>query len=220
MRSRSISPAYRQNLYQAPEVVTEADPDMPRGQVIALLRIRKREGDTDSLVAQVLAKLLALGNPDSGQMDRAALIADGYIQFDGELRDFVLLPRGLFKAQALARELAKTLGVHHIAYRSAARGSNRGPTVACSCGWNTWATKTNANTLRVFASRHLEKVEAGTDKPLGDIVEKIVSKLLDSGSAKQYSVPQFAAGLMNPGANVSGVPATAPGNNLNQQPTS
>lgn len=205
MLSRSISAAYRVNLYQEPVTETQAEPDLTRGQVIALLHIRK--GGDDSLFGKVLEKL---GPCDSGQMDRAALIADGYIQFDAKLRDFVLLPRGLFKAQAIARELAKTLGVHHIEYRSAARGSNRGPTVACSCGWNTFATKTNANMLRYYASRHLEKVEVGTYKPLSNVVDKIVAQLSDSASAKQYRVSGFAADL-NPGADVSSVDATAPG---------
>lgn len=209
MRSRYASPAYRVNLHQEPEAVIQAEPEMPLGQVIALLKVRK--GGDDSLFGRVLEKLLAAGNPDSGQMDRAALIAEGCIQYDAKLRDFVLLPRGLFKAQALARELAKSLGVHHISYSAASRGSNRGPTVACSCGWNTFATRTNTNMLRVYASRHQEKVEAGTYKPLGYVVDKIVSQLIDSGSAKQYCVSGFVADLSNPGADVSGISATAPG---------
>lgn len=194
MRSRTISPAYRQNLYQEPETVTQAEPELTRGQVIALLRIRK--GGDDSLFARVLEKMLATSNPDSDQMDRAILTAEGLIQYDARLRDFVLLPRGLFKAQQLARELAKTLGVHHITYSPAASRSNRGPTVACSCGWNTFASKTNANMLRYYAARHLEKVEVGTDKSLADVVDNILSKLIPSGSVALPPVaePGRAAG--------------------------
>lgn len=177
MRSRSISAAYRANLYQAPEAGTQVEPEMPRGQVIALLKVRK--GGDDSLFGKVLERL---GSTDSEQTDRAALIAEGYIQYDAKLGDFVLLPRGLFKAQQLARELAKSLGVHHVSYSAASARSNRGPTVACSCGWNTFASKTNANMLRYYAARHLEKVEAGTDTSLGDVVEKIVAKLVPQDS--------------------------------------
>jgi hypothetical protein len=210
MRSRSISPALRQNLYQEPETETHAGPEMQLGQVVALLKVRK--GGDDSLFGKVLEKL---GSSDSGQMDRAALIAAGYIQYDARLRDFVLLPRGLFKAQALARELAKSLGVHHITYSAAAPRSNRGPTVACSCGWNTFASKRNANMLRVHASRHLDKVAAGTFKPMSDVVDKIVSQLSDSGSPNTRP-PSFAASLSNPGADVGCVSATAPGSSFQQ----
>lgn len=209
MRSRHVSAAYRANLYHAPASEPDAEPELTRGQVIALLRIRK--GGEDSLFGKVLERLLAAGNSDSSQMDRAALIAEGYIQFDVKLRDFTLLPRALFKAQALARELAKSLGVHHITYSAAAPRSNRGPTVACSCGWNTFASKTNANMLRYYASRHLEKVDADTFKPMTDVVEKIVTQIIDSGSANQYSVSGFVADLMSPGAEVGCVSAAAPG---------
>jgi hypothetical protein len=215
MRRPSRSPAYRQNLYREREAVIQAEPELTRGQVMALLRIRK--GGDDSLFGKVLGALLATGSPDSGQMDRAFLIAEGYIQFDAKLRDFVLLPRGLFKAQQIARELAKTLDVHHIEFRSAAPRSNHGPTVACSCGWNTHASRTNQNTLRAFAARHLEKVEAGTYKPLGDIVDKIVAQLVsDSGSAKQYRVSGFVADLKSPGADARSVSASAPGDSSTQ----
>ncbi len=183
-------------------------PDLPLSQAFALIYVRK--GGSDSLFTKVSEAMRKAGvRFHMGDLDQ--LRALGYL-VKPHGSHHVLTPNGLFKAGMLAKDLARQFNVHHVAYGSAAPGSSHGPTVRCSCGWNTFSTRTNEGMLRHYAAKHLEKVEAGTYKPIGDVVDNIVSKLVsDSCPAKQYSVSGFVAGLKNPGADARSVSASAPG---------
>lgn len=185
-------------------------PDLPLSQAFALIYIRK--GGSDSLFTKV-AEAMRLAGIRFAMGDLDQLRALGYL-VKPHGTHHALTPNGLFKAGMLARDLARQFNVHHITYRSALPRSNHGPTVTCSCGWNTFASKTNEGMLRHYAAKHIDAVEAGTFRPMTDVVEKIVSQLIDSGSAKQYRVSGFVADLKSPGADARSVSASAPGRSL------
>lgn len=97
--------------------------DLPVGQKIALLKLRRGE-----VAGAILGHLRAMSAPDPEKADWRALIAEGRIaRVDGALR---LTPAGMWVASAILRDYARRFGVHAVSLRTAYR-----PHASCTCGW-------------------------------------------------------------------------------------
>lgn len=201
MKHFRTGPAWRTNLAPAPEVATEPTPEMPRTQMIALLEVRG--GGADSLFGKVLHYLKAVGSDEPTCFDLTQLREQGYIIWKRAGRDWgcdVLTPGGLHKAGMIAREIARTCGVHHITFIEPGKRSTHGPSASCACGhWSDFRSKRNAGALAREASKHLASVNAGTWKaprPIESFIDEIAPPQFDfSTPAKQYRVSTHAAAL-------------------------
>lgn len=146
-----------------PMRVTIHEPDMVRGQMIALLRVRARTAGDHSLFDKVLTKLMAVGSDEPTEFDLTTLREEGYIRWSEPLRDDQCLPRGYAKAGDLVRTFVHVYNVHHFTFHPATR--NSGPRVTCCCGWSALTTIRNENARHRRAHAHEEDVAAGRWPP-------------------------------------------------------
>lgn len=188
-RRHISSPCWRERIIDEP-AATEPDcpeVEMPRGQMIALLRIRG--GGKDSLFSKVLTCLMAVGSDDATQDDRYILASAGLITFDNATQNWKLLPRGLHKAEMIARDMARLYAVHHITFHFKQPRSNRGSFASCSCGgWHQTVTRKDGDDdrLRGYANAHLEAVARGTFKaprPMEEFLNQYMPLRLPLGAA-------------------------------------
>lgn len=144
--------------------------EMPVGQQIILLRLRKR----DELAIKVLASLRSMGVPEPSKADWSALFASRHIDrlpaltyLKGELQRnkgaIQLTPvTGLQAAVAVADHLAAKLGIHHIARRGPV--GTHGHCVTCTCGWSTYSSAgfSGRSSAGNYAALHLKQAAEGT----------------------------------------------------------
>lgn len=145
-----------------PRVDAAPEPQMPFGQKMALLKLRKGE-----LAAAILAKLAEMSAPEPAKTDWLALIEGRLIRRNfaqspaGRLE---LTPPGLSAVGAVMRELAPKYGIH-IFSRSGGRGTERGMVSRCSC--LTFSAGPHMNTrggdsrIRSSEHAHMCEVESG-----------------------------------------------------------
>lgn len=109
----------------------EPTPELPRGQVIYLLRLRG--GGPESLFGKVLHYLEAVGSDEPTSYDRTQLRDARLIRFDRVLQRDKLLPPGLSVVAQIAKDYARRYGIHHLT-TSGGHGTGKGTLVHCACG--------------------------------------------------------------------------------------
>lgn len=188
MRARHFraSPCWSERIVDAPTEETPAlatqEPEMSRGQMIALLDIRS--GDAESLFAKALHCLRAVGSDEPTTADLNALRNDGYISWHAHARLDVMTPRGLAKAERIARKVAEDYKLHHIS-RTGGHASRTGAISRCTCGWSSGPHRLLRNVESVQArheNAHLDMVAKGTWKqprPLEDFLNEVLPPRFD-----------------------------------------
>ncbi len=155
-----------------------SEPEMPRGQMIALLAIRG--GGSDSLFAKVLQCLRAVGSDEPTSYELTQLRDAGYIRWNAQARLDVLTPPGLWKSESIAREIAKLYSIHHVTFNFKQPRSNTASFASCSCGgWTQTVTRKRGDDdrLRRYAADHLDLVARGAWKrprPLQEFLNEVM----------------------------------------------
>lgn len=157
LRSQNLQPAF-------PVKEREPEPELPIGQKIVLLKLRKGE-----LAAKILDHLREMSVPEPVKADWSAMIEARYIRRDysdvatGRL---VMMPAGLSKCHAIMKDLAQKFSIHQF-MRSGGRGS--GLVSQCSCGWRSGYARDSRggqSKLNSSESWHIRQVESGRWKPI------------------------------------------------------
>lgn len=141
--------------------------DLEVTEKFALLWLRKNDARRDSLYWKLTDVMLAMGITYAPP-DFDALRAHGYAT-RGNDRLHRLTPSGIYKAQAIARDLGRQYVVHHVTLRPAAPRSNMGHFASCSCGeWQHVVGRSASDLRRLarLAQVHLHKFKSGTVPPL------------------------------------------------------
>jgi hypothetical protein len=114
---RSAGPLACENLQPALPVEPPApEPELPIGQKIVLLKLRKGE-----LAATILDHLREMSAPEPTKADWSAMIEARYIRRDFSDSDtgrLVMMPAGLSKCHGIMRDLAKKLSIHQFERRA------------------------------------------------------------------------------------------------------
>lgn len=173
---RKFAPPERQLPLELP--APTATSNLTPQQCYALLFVRTGNAG-EGLFAKVLQTMEAMGidqeTADLGS-SFAVLIGQGYLTRKTPHTTPEVTPPGLYKAAAIARELAKQYQVHHIIKREALARSNMGPFAFCTCGHFYCARgRHRGNGLDAAAARHMAAVSAGTWK-----VPPSVAEILDA----------------------------------------
>lgn len=216
MRSRyhTSGPSWkvRTNSDPLPAVrVTIHEPEMPRGQMIALLRVRARTAGDHSLFDKVLTMLMAVGSDEPTTFDLTTLREEGYIRWSEQLRDDQILPRGLAKAGDLVRTFVAVYNVHHFTFHAATPSS--GPRVTCCCGWSALTTIRNADARHRRAAAHEQDVAEGRWPPqesqaLKDFLNEVAPARLDFNSPVDACGPETNPGTVAQSCGTAAVPGT------------
>lgn len=193
MRTRHFreGSAWAVNLGTAPEITPNDEPT--RGAIIHLLRARK--GGMDSLFGKVLTCLEAVGSDEPNGSDITWLRQRGYIKWQSGYD--TLLPLGLHKVERIAKDMARTYGLHHITHKAAGRRQSCGPTVSCTCGWNTIASKSNPASLARHAADHMALVNSGSyraPRPVHEFLNQYDPPSFDFNSGPPVSLPPACPG--------------------------
>lgn len=197
-----------------PKPETAPEPEMSRGQVIALLECRvakllTRNGD--SLFEKVLTYLRAVGSDEPTCYDYTKLSEWVYVRHNRVTDRYDLLPPGNFKATEIAKKLARDFEIHHVTVTTTLPRTNTAPWASCSCGgWHQSGRRHQEGTLYAAANKHLAAVKAGTWKrprPVAEFLNEYDPLRFNFSGATSSPTPTPD----NPSAVVASVSATAPG---------
>jgi hypothetical protein len=157
---RSIGTAWRERVAEpAPVEAPAPEPELPIGQKIVLLKLRKGE-----LAQAILDHLREMSVPEPTKADWLAMIEARYIRrdfSDSPTGRLVMMPAGLSKCHKVMLDLAKKFSIHQFV-RSG--GSRSGLRSSCSCGWTSpYAHYSQGGQSRLNSAEtfHIKMVETG-----------------------------------------------------------
>lgn len=179
---RTIGTAWRVNLGETAPAEIATEQDLPRGQMIALLRVRVRTAGKDSLVAKAL-NFLCAGSDTPTTFDLTALRDAHYLRWNYQGGFDQILPPGSSAADAIARRIARDHLIHHVTFSFKQPRSNMGSFAACSCGeWRQTVGRKRGDDdrLRRYAADHLDLVKRGAWKrprPIEEFINEVMPPL-------------------------------------------
>lgn len=174
-------PLASQNLLPALKAEPMPEPELPIGQKIVLLKLRK--GD---LAKAILDHLREMSVPEPTKADWSAMIEARYIRrdfSDSPTGRLVMMPAGLSKCHVVMRDLAMKLSIHRFV-RSGGKGS--GVYSTCSCGWrSSYARDSSGGQSKLNSSEtwHIKMVESGQwpPRPLAEFLNEVMPLRLPLG---------------------------------------
>jgi hypothetical protein len=139
------------------------EPELPIGQKIVLLKLRKGE-----LAATILEHLREMSAPEPTKADWSAMIEARYIRrdfSDSATGRLVMMPAGLSKCHKIMRDLALKFSIHQFVRQGSSRA---GLLSQCSCGWQSSRahySQGGESKLNSVESWHIKMVESGQWPP-------------------------------------------------------
>lgn len=153
------------------------EPELPLGQKMILLKLRKGE-----LAAKILQHLAEMSAPEPGKADWSAMIEARYIRrdfSDSPTGRLVMMPAGLSKCHVVMLDFAERFAIHQF-MRAGGKGSGRYST--CSCGWrSTLARDSRGGESKLDSAErwHVKFVETGQwpPRPLEEFLNEVMPPL-------------------------------------------
>jgi hypothetical protein len=182
---RSAGPLACENTLAPLTSEPPAEPELPIGQKIVLLKLRK--GD---LAATILDHLHEMSAPEPTKADWSAMIEARYIRRDFSDSDtgrLVMMPAGLSKCHGIMRDLAKKLSIHQF---ERSGGTRAGLLSQCSCGWQSSRahySQGGQSKLNSVESFHIKIVETGKwpPRPIEEFLNEVMPLRLPFGKQRQ-----------------------------------